>query len=435
MAGDNYGLTEAGFKLKRLRQILDEVQQSLSQVQDPDSGESLQVDFNEDDPFIQFINICCDQLSAIWEVLNAVCEQFDPTKASGPMLSSLVQLNGIMRKQGTPSELLVTFYGNPGVNIPKGTAVTDADEKVKWETSEAVTIAEEGEVDVLCYSEENGSFAAPIGTVNKLINSIQGVSSVINKINATLGTANESDIALRRRRQKSTETPSQGLAESIYGSISSLEGVIYCKVFTNRTLYVDEKGISPKSIAVVVQVENKEDEELEKEIAHVIFMRSGLGEEYYNLQNIDVPNYCRREVSYVDMFKQITNIRFIYPKEREISIRIVISPLEDSKVLVNYDEQIKKNIVEFARYGVSGLGIETQSPSTFDQYGFPPGEDIVVSRLYTAINAVKGVNVKSLVIGVDGGSLTDQDIPIDWYEVGTFKAENIQIILEDNNGN
>ena len=80
---------------------------------------------------------------------------------------------------------------------------------------------------------------------------------------------------------------------------------------------------------------------------------------------------------------------------------------------------------------MSGLGIETESTSTFDKYGFPPSEDIALSRLFTPINAVKGVNVKSLEIGVDGGVLSANDIPIDWYEVGVFTASNIQVILDE----
>lgn len=429
---EEYGLTDAGFRIKRLRTILDEVREKMQTVKDPDTGETLEVDFNEDDPFIQFINVCCDELAAIWEVLNAVSNQFDPMKANGVVLSSLVQLNGIMRKQGTPSTVLVTFNGNEGVNIPAGIEVTDEDETIFWKTSENVVIGASGTVTILCESIENGAFNIPPRTINKMSQSIQGITSIINEIASVAGTANESDIALRRRREKSTEAPSQGLAESIYGEISNLDGVLYCKVFTNRTMEEDSKGITPKSIAVVVQVKDKTDEELQRKIGEIIFLRSGLGEEYYNLENkTGIPDYCRREVRYTDIFQQLTIVKFIYPKERPIRVRVTIGRLEDSELPQDYEEQIKNNILEFAQYGVGGLGIETESASTFDKYGFPPSEDIVLSRLFTPINAVKGVKVKSLQIGVDGGALSANDIPIDWYEVGVFAASNIQVILDE----
>ena len=125
MAEEQYGLSEAGFKLKRLRAILDDVKQKMLLVEDPKTGEKLQIDFEENDPFIQFINLVCDQLATIWELLNAAYDQFDPLKATGPMLSALVQLNGITRKRGQSSTVMVRFYGERGFVVPIGTRVCD----------------------------------------------------------------------------------------------------------------------------------------------------------------------------------------------------------------------------------------------------------------------------------------------------------------------
>lgn len=431
MADPEYGLTSAGFKLKRLRQILDELQEKMSTVTDPDTGETLEVNFNEDDPFIQFLNICCDELSAIWELMNAAYNQFDPMKATGAMLSSLVQLNGIRRKQGTPSSVSVTFAGNSGVYIPEGTAVTDEQETIIWKTTAEATIPASGQILILCHSAENGAFAIPTGTIEKLVNPIEGVTSVINTVASIAGQPNESDIALRRRREKSTETPSQGLAESIYGSIASLEGVLYCKVFTNRTNEIDSNGIPKKSVAIVIQVENKTDEDLKKAIANNIFLRSGMGEEFYNLEDqVGLPSYVSQEVDYIDSFMQITKIRFIYPQEIPIYIQVHVDDLEGSNLPDNYVEQIKNNILVFAKQGIQGLGVELESTNIFDNYGFPPSEDIIVSRLYTPINAVKGCKVNSLKIGLSASGVSTNDITISWYQVGTFSASNIQVIKD-----
>ena len=432
MPDEEYGLTAAGFKLKRLRTILDEFQQKMSTVTDPDTGETLQVDFNEDDPFIQFINIACDQLSAIWELLNAAYNQFDPMKATGPMLSSLVQLNGIQRKEGRPST--IKFLGQSGTVIPEGTSVTDANEIMVWNTVTEATINNSGEANVLCNSEENGVFIMEAGTINTLIQEITGVSSVINILPSVAGEANESDIALRRRRVKSTETPSQGLAESLYGSLTSLEGVTYCKIFTNRTLETDARGIPAKSVAIVMQVEDKNDNDLKRLIADNIMLRCGMGEDFYNLQGYPgeegLPSYVQQEVDYTDIFGQITPVCFIYAEEVPISVRVVISQLEGSVLPTDYADQIKENIVLFAKEGVSGLGIEVETVGKFDDYGFPPSEDIVASRLYTPVNAVKGCKINSLLIKrKDTGSFSANDIEISWYQIGTFDSNDIEVVL------
>lgn len=435
MPDSQYGLTAAGFKLKRLREILNELQEKMSTVTDPDTGETLEVDFNEDDPFIQFLNIVCDELSAIWELMNAAYNQFDPMKATGPMLSSLVQLNGIRRKEGRPSTVSMTFIGTPGVFIPAGTIVADTDETMAWTTSEGTTIQQDGETLVLCDSVENGAFSYEAGKINVLVSQIEGVFSVVNRVASVVGQANESDIALRRRREKSTETPSQGLAESIYGSLASLEGVLYCKVFTNRTMETNENGIPRKSIAIVVQVEDKNDNELKAQIGSNIFLRSGLGEEYYNLgDRTGLADYVSQEVDFIDSFRQLTKVRFIYPQEIPIYVQVRVSSLEGSLLPNNFEEQIKNNILLFAKQGVQGLGIQLDSANLFDSYGFPSSEDIVASRLYTPVNAVKGCKINSLLIGTSSGTLSTNDIPVSWYEVGTFDANNIEVIREDENG-
>ena len=61
--------------------------------------------------------------------------------------------------------------------------------------------------------------------------------------------------------------------------------------------------------------------------------------------------------------------------------------------------------------------------------GFPPGADVVISRLYTPINSVSGFKVNSLEIGTAADSLSTSDITIDWDEVASFSTDNITITV------
>lgn len=442
---EKFGLTPAGFKLKRLRDILDDIKQKMLQVEDPESGERLQIDFEENDPFIQFINLVADQLSTIWELLNAAYDQFDPLKATGPMLSALVQLNGITRKRGAASSVMVRFIGQRGLVIPVGTRVCDSEQKVIWQ----VVGNDNDPADVLartidtqdgstyyclveCDSQNNGVFEAEPRTIITVIDSIPGLSSVVNPGPAVPGEADESDIALRRRRENSTETPSQGMAESIYCSVIGLQNVDYCKVFTNRKMETDNRGIPGKSIAVVVQVSDnyEQDEDLKQNIAKNIFLTSGLGEDYYNLDDKGLPpeeeaKICQK-VDFVDSFNQITPVKFIYPQKVPIYVKLVVTDMEGSQKPENYIPLIKSNIIQFAKYGVQGMGMVKQQ-NIFDDFGFPPSENIDLSRLYTPVNAVPGIKVVSLQIGTERGIYSTNDIDIDWWQVGNFEADNIDI--------
>lgn len=94
-----------------------------------------------------------------------------------------------------------------------------------------------------------------------------------------------------------------------------------------------------------------------------------------------------------------------------------ISQTEYGVVTDETKEQIKKAIVEYAEYDQTG------------QYGFPPGADVILSRLYTPINSVSGFKVNSLQIGKASGSLSSSDIPIDFDEVATFSTDNIEVTV------
>lgn len=104
-----YGVTSAGFELKRLADILSDMVTALNSVVDPVTGETLTPDLqDENDPFVQQIQAIADSVSLCWEQLQLVYNQFDPLQATGAALSGLVQLNGLERILGeTDSELRV----------------------------------------------------------------------------------------------------------------------------------------------------------------------------------------------------------------------------------------------------------------------------------------------------------------------------------------
>lgn len=408
MADTVYGLTSTGFNTKRLRDIQDSIKNRLLLLKDPDTGESLQVDFDEDDPIIQIVNAFCDELSGMWQMAAENYSQFNPLLASGSSLSGLVQLNGILRKTGTPSSVVLTFVGELGVLVPLGTKVADEDGNVVWLTSVDAVIGTGGNVSVTAYSQDNGAFSYIAGTINTIVEAISGITSVVNQTDSTPGTPDETDQMLRLRRSKSTETPSIGIAESIYGGLNKLDGVTYAKVFCNRTNATDAKGIPAHSIAVIVRGGDN------TEIAKEIFIRAGVATGFHGSTTINI----------IDSMQVATPVSFTRPDEVEVDVSIVVDEIEGSEFPADFAALIKQNIVDYAVDGPAGIGIEGGS---FDSFGFPPSENIVASRLYIPVNAVKGIKICSLEIAKHGETLGTDDIVIDWDEVGLFVAENITV--------
>lgn len=94
-----YGITPQGFVLKRLSDIISDLDAKLSQVQDPVTLEKL-ILTDENDPLVQLRDALADGLAACWEQLQMAYNQFIPTLSSGAALSGLVQLNGLIRQVG-----------------------------------------------------------------------------------------------------------------------------------------------------------------------------------------------------------------------------------------------------------------------------------------------------------------------------------------------
>lgn len=404
-----FGITNSGFNAKRLRDIQDSMKDRLLQLKDPDTGESLQIDWNEDDPIIQIINAICDELAAEWQVLSECYSQFNPLLASGNSLSGLVQLNGILRKTGSPSTVVLKFIGEPGILIPKGTEVTDENNEIVWVTASPLTISSNSEGYVSANSKTNGAFIYVAGTINTLIGEISGFASVVNPSDSVPGVLDESDADLRMRRSKATETPSIGIPESIYGSLINLDAVTYVKIYCNRENAADDKGIPAKSIACIVRGGSDE------EIAKNIFLRSSLGIGFYGTTTVNV----------VDSMQVATSISFSRPVEVAIDVEVIIDEIEGSAFPADAEEQIQANIVNYAANGPAGIGI---TGAGFDSFGFPPAENIVASRLYIPVNAVKGVKIISLKIAKHGEAVGNEDIEIAWNEVGIFTGSNITVI-------
>ena len=61
--------------------------------------------------------------------------------------------------------------------------------------------------------------------------------------------------------------------------------------------------------------------------------------------------------------------------------------------------------------------------------GFPPGEDVIRTRLYTPINSIAGHEIILCEIGTEQGSLAEENILIAWNQVATFDVDDITVTV------
>lgn len=403
------GVTDQGFQIKLLSEVLSDAESQLALITDPATGATLLPDLNSSDPAMQIAKVPLDGIAAAWEVMAVVYAQFDPSKATGAALSGLVQLNGIERQPATGSLVTLQITATAGVVLPAGTLVSDADGTHRWATTQSYTSPVGGVGTVSAQCQDVGPIEAAIGTISSIVTPVAGWTSVTNPGPAVVGRLEETDTELRQRRARSTAAPSAGPIESIYANLANLPGVTYARAYQNNTLVTDSRGIPAKSVAAVVV--GGED----LDIAYALLARTGVTAEWFGTSTVSL--FDAQDVEY--------QVKFSRAAAKPIYVRVEVRITNPSIFPADGLTQIRDAIVAYAAGGAPALdGVE----NGFGTTGFPPGAPILTSRLYTPINYVPGHEVVSLLVDDVDPPVASADIPMAWNQYGQFLAANIDVV-------
>lgn len=403
-----YGVTGQGFILKRLNDIRNDMATALSTIQDPVSGEYLTPDLNdENDPLVQIVNSLSDQLSACWEQLQLCYNQFDPLKATGHGLSGLVQLNGIRRKAGTYSTVVVNITGSANLALPAGLKFGSMDGTAVF-VLPAVTLDSSGSATgVIATASTIGPVAALAGTLTNIITPYPGFNTITNPSDATPGTAEENDIQLRGRQQNSTMTTSSSLVESVYSALLNLNGVTYARVYQNITSATDSRGIPAKSIAAVVSGGSNAD------IAQVLWLKASA-----------FPQYGTTTVPVEDSQGFSYDMSFIRPTEVPVYVAVAVTVVNASMWPADGADRIKAAILAYATGGSTALGVTPD----WGKDGWTIGENVYASELYVPVNSVPGAQITSILLDTVSPPAATS-VAIAWNEVSQFLSANITVTV------
>ncbi len=401
------GITPEGFVPKTLREIREDIITNCQLIQDPATGEYPLFDVNDDTVLSQVIGIVAAELSAAWAELGAVYAQFDPQLNTGAGQSGTVQLNAITRKSGDYTVIACNVGGLAGTLIEAGSLVSDLAGTVAYSVNQDTYL--EGpdntvvEQETLCTATTLGSYDPLVGTVLTIQTPKSGWYSVTNTRTVTVGTPEENDATLRKRQQRSTALTSYRQIDAVWAALLDVEGVTYARTYQNATEYPeDARGIPYKEVAAIVEGGNDED------IADALFYRLPTGQLGYGTTTVER----------VDQQKIIYPISFSRPAPVPIYVRMTLFVYDSTEWPSNGVQLIQQAIIQYARYN-----------STDVDLGFPPGTDVIRSRLYTPINSVPGHSVRSLELSLDGNSWYENDIDVEWNELAVFSADTISITV------
>ena len=144
------------------------------------------------------------ELAVLYAQLNLAYDSAFVETASGPSLDRVVALLGLRRfKAGRPIGT-VQFSRRPGslgdITIPPGTPVTDAEDKIRYETIDThQMLAGESTAQVRVRGSTRDTPAVEPGVLRVIQRAIAGLDAVTNERPTTRATQDESDDELRSR--------------------------------------------------------------------------------------------------------------------------------------------------------------------------------------------------------------------------------------------
>lgn len=400
----SFGMTNTGFKPKRFADVLDSLTNRIKSISNPDTGEYPFVNETADGLLLQVTSVIAEEIAICWEQAYLASVQFDPQNASGVALRGLVQINAINPSYGTPTQLPIVVRGTSGTVIPAGSRISSTDGAQIYEVQESVVIPASGEATAYTLCTEVGANNPAPGTIIQIQTPIFGWNYASNASATSIGTNADTDTTLHVKQSRATAATSYRQVDAIMAGIMTVPGVSYARLYVNKTLTTDARGIAGKTMAAVVVGG------LDQDIANVLRLKAGSLDNFAG--NLDEP------IEFTGELGDVETIDFYRPTEVPIYISIGITVTESGVFPEDAVDKIKQAIVNYAVYDQEGVA------------GFPPGADVLVSRLYTPINSVPGFKVDSLQVGKTAESLSTSDIAIAWNELATFDASRITITTD-----
>ena len=400
----SFGMTNTGFKPKRFADVLDSLTNRIKSISNPDTGEYPFVNETADGLLLQVTSVIAEEIAICWEQAYLASVQYDPQNASGVALRGLVQINAINPSYGTPTQLPIVVRGTSGTVIPAGSRISSTDGSQIYEVQESVVIPASGEATANTLCTEVGANNPAPGTIIQIQTPIFGWNYASNASATSIGTNADTDTTLHVKQSRAIAATSYRQVDAIIAGIMTVPGVSYARLYVNKTLTTDARGIAGKTMAAVVVGG------LDADIANVLRLKAGALDNFAG--NLPTP------IEYVGELGDVETIDFYRPTEVPIYISIGITVTDSGVFPEDAVDKIKQAIVNYAVYDQEGVA------------GFPPGADVLVSRLYTPINSVPGFKVDSLQIGKTAGSLSTNDIAIAWNELATFDVSRITITTD-----
>lgn len=212
-----------------------------------------------DTPDGQWIGIMAQATIDLEDLLTQIYNSFDPDNAVGVILDQRCAINGIQRRPGTFTITNITIVTSQALNLygldqavqEIFTVADNAGNQFQLQTSQS--IAGPGTYVYSFQAALPGAVLTVPNTITVPVTIVLGVDSINNPTSyTTLGVNEETDAALRLRRQQSVSLPSQGYLAGLLAALENITGVSAAFVYENDTGITNGDGVPGHSIWCIV---------------------------------------------------------------------------------------------------------------------------------------------------------------------------------------
>lgn len=346
----------------------------------------------------KYIRLNVYDYARLYELAEKIYYARFPNFATGVQLDRLTPFANISRNPATVARHIVEFYGIAGKTVEQGSLVATGD-GVTFYTLEDATMQDEGlglgtaRVTVEC--TEFGTVGnVAVGEIDRMGNPNGYVREVRHIALKLLAKDAETDKALRERFGEVIKGTGAGTWEALYGAlgrITNVDGVVIVENDTAKTVGT----MPPHSFQCYIVAPNT----LDQQIGQTIFDKKPIG----------IKPLGEVEVTALDRAGGEHLMRFSRAIEKKISLQATIK--KTTSFPEDGAEQIKTNIANL----INGLS---------------NGDDVILSRLYSAIHAVDGVaEVANLQMKAGTGAFAAANIICLPAEFARIQKENIALTV------
>lgn len=301
----------------------------------------------------------------------------------------------VVRKNGTPSSVMITITGEPSTDIPADFIVSDGSENYIIEAP--TRIGENGEILAKFNNVNINDFVAKANTITQIVTNIDGVERVNNDSNAIPAILRETDAELFNRCLYFGSTATNASFRSILANVAQVKGVnrlAGAENVLNTAQTINGVELTPHSICIVV--DGGDDEAIAKAIQDS------------KATGCDMVG-TTEQILYIDKQKYI--YKFYRPTKVALQAQVTISETNQGLIRADFEKITKEALANF----INHLDI---------------AKTITQPLLSNALIKIVGsdFNIDDLQFSKKGESLAYSPINLKLNEVAIISLTDIEVI-------